>query len=531
MVKKCACVRACVCALIAAFAVPALAGTAFEVTVKTPLGDVRGLSDGEVAVFRGIPYARPPIGELAYAPTQPAERWDGVLDATKFGPIAMQMPGAPGVGDLPVSDADCLTLNIWVPAGAKPGDALPVYVFIHGGAYALGSGSSATYDSTSFARDGIVAVTFNYRLNAQGFLATRATWEKYGTTGNWGHLDQIEALKWVRDNITSFGGDPQKVTVGGESAGSFSVSALLLSPLARGLFRAAIMESGSIFSAEKIWYNTAGDLDRCVEVGQEILHLFDTPDSAVGLARLRGIDPMLLTSVTACNLDMTGYQRYFLMPAFDGYVLPRDPRQALREGQFNRVNLLWGFNTHEGSMFVPEDQTELTYRRSVIHSAGYDAGLKILERFPVDETNSATVRLRQFIGYSFLATPGLKLFADRMSEAGMKVWGYNFDYISPENAQARLGASHAEEMPYIFRTHSGTINEDQKRLTDEMHNRFVNFIKTGDPNGELRTPSGTEWPVYKPNGALLRFDREVRVTGFPGLEDMKFMQDVLYGKD
>ena len=517
--------------MMALFVPPALAGSTVSVTVKTPLGDVQGLSDGEVAVFKGIPYAKPPVGELAYAPTQPVEKWDGVLDATKFGPIASQMPGAPGVGDLSVSDAGCLTLNIWAPATARAGDALPVYVFIHGGAYALGAGSCSTYDSTSFARDGIVAVTFNYRLNAQGFLATRATYEKYGTTGNWGHLDQIEALKWVRDNIASFGGDPGKVTIGGESAGSFSVSTILLSPLARGLFRAAVMESGSIFSAAKIWYNTAGDLDRCIEVGQEILRLFDTPDTGTGLTRLRALDPMLLTSVTDCSRNMTGYQRYFLMPTFDGYVLPRDPRRALQEGQFNKVNLLWGFNTNEGSMFVPEDQTELTYRRSVIHSAGYDAGQKILERFPVDEAHSATERLRQFMGYSFLATPGLKLFADRMSEAGMKVWGYNFNYVSAENAKAGLGAPHAEEMAYIFRTHSGAVNEDQKRLTDEMHNRFVNFIKTGDPNGELSTPSGADWPQYKTNGALLQFDKEVKAVDFPGLDDMNFMQEVLYGKD
>ncbi|MBR1672481.1 MAG: carboxylesterase family protein, partial [Fretibacterium sp.] len=230
--------------------VGASVASASPVTVRTPLGEVRGTSDGEVVSFKGIPYAKPPVGELAYAPTQPVEPWECVLDATRFGPSALQVRGPlSGSSRENMSDAGCLTLNVWAPAGAKPGDGLPVYVFIHGGAYAQGSGSVLTYHSKSLARDGIVAVTINYRLNAQGFLATRATLEKYGTTGNWGHLDQIEALKWVRANIASFGGDPAKVTIGGESAGSFSVSTMILSPLAKGLFRAAIMESGTILGA------------------------------------------------------------------------------------------------------------------------------------------------------------------------------------------------------------------------------------------------------------------------------------------
>ena len=521
-------VFAVVLVLMGLLAVPALAGTMAPVTVRTPLGDIRGLSDGEIAIFRGIPYAEPPVGELAYAPTQPVGKWDGVLDAMKFGPIPTQITDAKP-GSVSMSDAACLTLNIWAPASARPGDGLPVYVFIHGGAYAMGSGSSPVYDSASFARDGIVAVTFNYRLNAQGFLATRATYEKYGTTGNWGHLDQIEALKWVRDNIAAFGGDPEKVTVGGQSAGSYSVSALVLSPLAKGLFRAAIMESGTMLGAARTWYNVAGDLDRSVEVGQEILRLFDTPDSATGLAKLRAIDPMLLTAVTAFSVGMTEYQRYFLMPTFDGCVLPRDPYEAIHEGRFNKVNLLWGFNTDEGSLFVPDGQTEMEYRRAVIHSAGYDAAMKVLKRFPVDEKHSATNRLRAYTAYS-LFTTGLKCFADRMSEAGMKVWGYNFSYVSQRNAKAHLGAAHAAELPYVFRTLVGEDTEDRRRLADEIHSRFVNFIKTGDPNGELKTPSGAEWPGYRSDGKLLQFDKEVKAVEFPDLDDMKFMQSVLSPK-
>ena len=212
-----------------------------------------------------------------------------------------------------------------------------------------------------------------------------------------------------------------------------------------------------------------------------------------------------------------------------------------REGSFSKAAESLGITQPSLSQYVKKIEKEIglelfdrTGGNLRLTDAGrvyIDAGQKILERFPVDEAHSATERLRQFMGYSFLATPGLKLFADRMSEAGMKVWGYNFNYVSAENAKAGLGAPHAEEMAYIFRTHSGAVNEDQKRLTDEMHNRFVNFIKTGDPNGELSTPSGADWPQYKTNGALLQFDKEVKAVDFPGLEDMNFMQEVLYGKD
>lgn len=489
--------------------------------ISTPLGDLRGVVEDGVASFKGIPYARPPIGDLSFAPTMPADGWNGVRDATRFGPAHTQLDDRAAFQSL-----DSLTLNVWTPVFAiGSSEKLPVYLFIHGGAYAVGSGSSPTFSSEHIARRGAVAITINYRLNAYGFLATRATYDKYGTTGCWGILDMIAALKWTRDCIAAFGGDPSRVTIGGESSGSFAVSSLILSPLARGLFSRAIMESGSIFSVMNTDRAIRGDLDRSIAQGADLLSLLDIPDTEEGLARLREVDPMLLASIARFSTDMTTSQRYLLFSTLDGAVIPRDPTAALEAGEFAHVPILWGFNADEGTFFIPDGIDELTAFRTAASSVGLEAASAIFSRFPVDDRSSAASRARDMVALGYFAS-GMKRIADAHARAGVDVYGYRYDYVSAANAGSGLGAYHSAELENIFAQHPYfEPDEDDRAIDDEMQTRFVNFIKNGDPNKGERSSSAVEWPRYETSSRrLLRFDRKIEQIDFPRLDDVIFFE-------
>lgn len=497
-------------------------------TVSTMSGKIVGVEDDGIRVFKGIPYAKPPVGELRFAPPQRMESWSEPLEATQYGPTAVQVRELEG---LPMSE-DCLTLNIWTPARTDNKDKLPVYVYIHGGGYAIGSGSEAMCNGSSFARNGIVCVSINYRLNALGFFSNRTTFDLYSTTGNWGLLDQIMALEWVRDNIEAFGGDPGNVTIGGESAGSWSVSALILSPLAKGLFQGAIMESGTILGAPFSSYYAQGDLQRSIELGGILSSLFDADDSAEGLAKMRVVDSRVLVQFTEFMLNQTHPTPFFLLPVFDGVVLPKDPYLALKSGNFNKVRLLWGVNTDEGSLFAPADTNANQYAMLATQAYGYDKAQTVLKHFPINEENPAFKRTRELLGYNLFMV-GMKIYAEALSRQGMDVYGYNFDYASPKDTAAGLGARHAAEIPYAFNTLAsfGLTSPEQQALADEMHIRWVNFIKTGDPNKGMPVLSSTEWPKYSPtNPEIIRFNTTVKVEALPHKDDMEFIEQLVYEK-
>ncbi|KAI4454008.1 carboxylic ester hydrolase [Holotrichia oblita] len=212
------------------------------VEATTLSGKIMGVKENGISIFKGIPYAKAPVGELRFAPPVGIEPWTGVLDCVNFGP---QCPQNMPKENQAISE-DCLNLNVWTPANRKKDEKLPIYVYIHGGAGAVGSSADPLYSGEGFAQKGIVYFSIQYRVNALGWFASNETLKQYGTTGNWGLLDQIEALKWIKKNASLFGGDPNNITVGGESFGAFSNSALILSPLAEGLFQRVIMESGTI---------------------------------------------------------------------------------------------------------------------------------------------------------------------------------------------------------------------------------------------------------------------------------------------
>jgi para-nitrobenzyl esterase len=514
---------ACLLFLLSAEAVFA-SGAAFV----TRNGPIKGVQTNGVYAYKGIPYAKAPTGELRFAPPQDVEPWTEVRDCTKYGPLITQWLTVPTMPlDNTEQSEDALILNIWTPSAPGKNDKLPVYVFIHGGGYGFGTGSQKTFDGTSFAQNGVVAVTINYRLSTLGFFASNETYNRYGTTGNWGILDQIKALEWVRDNIAEFGGDPDQVTIGGESAGSWSVSALVLSPLAKGLFRSAIMESGSILAMQSM--ATRGDLQKSIEQSQALASIFGAADTAEGLAYLRQLDGYVLNYLSPFFVNQTAPQSsFFLAPVFDGTVLPKDPAAALREGNYNKVNLLVGFNHDEGTLFIPSTADNQFYEAFTAKMIGED-WTTVAEQFPVDENNSAAQRAQQILAYTWFSA-GEKLFADALA-SNTRVFMYNFNFVAP-GGPAALGAAHMAEMPYAFNNLAtgGLSGAENERFAKELHTRWVNFIKSGDPNGGPSTPSGKQWPQYNlEKKEVIIFDNEITTGPLPDQENLDFIIGVLYG--
>jgi para-nitrobenzyl esterase len=517
--------------IVAALLVMPAGGVAATETplLKVSGGVIKGRQEGNIRVYKGIPYAKPPVGELRFAPPQDAEPWADELNCADFGRRCMQV--FPFFANPQALSEDCLTLNVWTPAKAGEAAALPVYVFIHGGGFAAGSGAFSLYNGENFAKKGIVAVTINYRLGALGFFASRETLNRYGTTGNWGILDQIKALEWVRDNIAAFGGDPGKVTVGGESAGSFSVSALMTSPLAAGLFRGVIMESGSILSLPALSYYARSDLQKSIEVSGMLADIFGAADDADGLEKMRRADADVLAYFSVFIPDQTTTPAFFLTPVFDGGAIPEDPLGAVSSGAFAKVNLLLGFNNDEGSLFVPEKTGESGYKTLTMRAFGGEKGLRILERFRVDAEHTALQRARQTLAYGVF-TAGIKRFADIIADAGGKVYMYKFNYDAPDNRRNGLGAAHAMELPFVFNNGTGGASSDRAsaKLADEMHTRWANFIKTGDVNVGDPLPSDVQWPKYdSKDTGVLYLDEKITAGPLVDRENIDYAADLLFG--
>jgi para-nitrobenzyl esterase len=497
-----------------------------SVEVKAAVGKIRGKSTNGVNVFKGIPFAKPPVGDLRFAPPQDIEPWKNVFNAAEFGDMPVQPVALEGK---PMSE-DCLNLNIWTPAKATKKSKLPVYVFIYGGAWSAGSNSLKLYDGTNLAKNGIIVVTINYRLGTLGYFASSETFNLYGTTGNWGTLDQIKALQWVNKNIEAFGGDAKNITIGGESAGSFSVSALMLSPLAEGLFQKAIMESGDIASAQFDNPYSRSEMKRAITLNNAISYVFDVEDNAEGLKALRAADPNVLCQLTEFETNFLKSPLFFTIPVYDGYVIPLNPAKALKDGKFHKVKVLCGFNEDEGSNFISA-ATPLNYETFVYKMFGAKNAPTILERFPVDNENTALERTRQALKYGMFAA-GTKRTADIYSANNLDVYMYNFTYATEKTKKANLGAHHGMELDYIFGNfREEEVSQKDKQLSKEMQTRFVNFIKTGDPNKGIALPSTALWPKYNEQEAkVMNFGETVEAVTIPAKEDINFMMERMFGE-
>ena len=468
-------VAAAVGVLLAVGAGLARAADPPAVTTQTTAGTVAG-SAGDVHAFKGIPFAAPPVGPLRWKAPQPPARWNGVRDATAYGPECAQ-PAPPGT---PNSE-DCLTLNVFTPATG--GAHLPVIVWIYGGGYAVGASNSPTFDGAALARHGVVVVTFNYRLNVFGFLAHPALTAESPehTSGNYGLLDQVAALKWVQANAAAFGGDAKNVTIYGESAGAGSVSALMTMPRAKGLFVRAIMGSAPVFRPQAT-LATAEAAGMTLAAGASLATLRTTPADDL-MKRIPPLDP-----------DTRSDLAIVLGPISDNVVLP-DEHAAFAAGKETIVPLIIGNNVNEGSFFARGVPVKTL--------AMYDAALK--KRFgpgamearllwPASDDAGALVAESTIVGDMDINT-GVRKMAIAMTKAGAPVYRYLFT-----RARAGKPPGHSDELPYTF--NSPTVNgvgvpapafdATDNAVSETMETMWTQFAKTGNPN-----PPGTNaWPLY-----------------------------------
>ncbi|MDR1080912.1 MAG: carboxylesterase family protein [Deltaproteobacteria bacterium] len=534
--------------------------TPAKAIVDTACGPVAGTVSAGTAVFKGIPYAEPPAGRLRWAPPVPRRPWDGPLDCSRFGAPGFQsfrrtyVKDPPGGGFL--MSEDCLSLNVWTPAGAPGAVLLPVYVFFHGGGFAAGSSSQPLfgtvgwgrprplYDGAALARKGIVAVTVNYRLGAMGFLALEDSFRRHRTAGNWGILDQIEALKWVRANIAAFGGDPGRVTVGGVSAGAVCASLLSVSPLASGLFRACVSESGTALSLPGFPV-AKGDLACAFSLGAAFMRLLGLPSGARGLDALERIDPRVLARLSTLDFDFRRLSPMSFSPVADGTVVPDDPHAALAAGEVNCRSFLLGFNRDEGSLFIPRE-TDRRVLSAVEHCFLGPGGREAFEKVPppdaARERGRPWHRTRRAVAYA-LFTAGTRRFADLCSRHS-DVRLYRFDHAPPLVRLAGLGACHALELPFVFGSLklpgllSGMGSAGLSRL---MCSQWAGFVATGTPGrleagdmpgaAEAPAPEGFSWPAYAEGGGPCAvFSASSGAAPLPDAGGLGAMADAFFGK-
>ena len=454
-------------------------------------GPVQGLQANGVRRYLGIPYAAPPVGELRWRPPQPAAPWTEPRQAMAFGPACPQGGPLENAGN-----EDCLFLNVWTPVREK-GEPLPVMVWIHGGGFNFGSASMEEYEGSRLARLGVVVVSLNYRLGPLGFLVhpKLAAGGTAALPANYGLQDQMAALAWVGRNIAAFGGDPGRVTLFGQSAGSRSVALLTLSPAARGLFQQAIAQSGGpIIGSEYLTPAFDGDPQHAAAMGRELgarLGCDKAPDVA---ACLRAIPAKRVIAAADCRTGLFD-EGLFFAPVFDGQVLPRDPAAALADDTWPRVPMILGSTGNEGSAYL-RGETGLDREK-------YATFLKVrfggradeaAHLFPAVTDADVAPAIDRCVTVAVNAQPA-RLMARSLSGAHAKAFLYRFTR-RPDTARAReLGAFHGVDLAYVFgRTEAGDGYTDVDReLSRQMMAYWVHFAKTGDPNG----PGLPPWPVFE----------------------------------
>jgi para-nitrobenzyl esterase len=442
-------------------------------------GQLSGAMEDGVAVFRGIPFAAPPVGPLRWRPPQPPAPWQGVRQAVAYGPDCVQVPmtEVPGPGFTGPSGEDCLYLNVWTPL-RKPAKPLPVMVWIYGGAYIMGAGSYPDYDGAHFAQQGVVVVTINYRVGLFGFFAHPALTREAagGPVGDYGFMDQVAALKWVHRDIAAFGGDPANVTIFGQSAGGEAVNALLVSPAARGLFAKAITQSGGDRQLPGLGWPTLAVAEARGQAWA----------ASVGVA---GDDPAALRALPADVVARGAFGPHSPAPIIDGQVVPERIEKALADGHHAVVPFMVGANSDEQSLLRWLPNATAAFLKTLGNERA--AVLALYEQGGVGETAAAA----EAWGEAVMVGPA-RFVARGMAASGAPTWLYHFAYVPIAKRGAVPGAPHGAEINYIF-ANEGRVSmfgegPADAATADLMHAYWIAFAKTGDPNGPGRPP----WPRY-----------------------------------
>jgi len=459
--------------------------------VRTESGQVFGTSSDGIRAYLGIPYAAPPTGDLRWRPPVPAQPWQGTRPATAFGPACPQLVAPDtGVMELPGNmSEDCLYLNVWTPARGG-NEKLPVMVFIHGGSFLQGAGSMPLYNGTNLAKKGVVAVNLNYRLGPLGFLAhpALANESPMHSSGNYGLEDQAMALRWVRNNIAGFGGDPDRITIFGESAGGTSVLVHLAGNETRGLYRQAIVESGPLWTNGST-ISIISTMPEAERYGEEFAEsLGYTGPDAIG--RMRNVDVWTLVNATPpASSAFWEIRMLRFKPVIDGKLVPGKPETIFLEGRQNPVPLIIGTNSDEGTVLAAGTGMNVTeYQRFIRSHFGEYAG-DVLDAYPAttpEEVQQQMERIMTDIDFSQAA----EVVAGSQSKLNRNTYLYRFSYVMLPDSP--LGAFHGEELFFIFRPAAITPDPAGGRVSDTMMNAWTSFVRTGDPNGGMNVT----WPQY-----------------------------------
>ncbi len=456
--------------------------------VRIASGEISGTGT-DVRVFRGIPYAQPPVGPLRWRPPQPVTPWSGVHDGSRFGfdPVQLDEPSrgslAPGVSE------DCLTLNVWAPAAVPAGGA-PVLVWFDGGGFVAGSGAKARTDGERFARLGAVLVTVNYRVGVFGFLAHPALTAEspHHASGNYGFLDAIAGLRWVRDNIAAFGGDPKRVTAFGESAGGAVAAALLISPLARGLFDQVILQSPGSFRplCPLADAETAGRV-----VGDDLTAMRARP-----AAELLPLNAKINPAVRGLTIPRP------LRPIIDGWSIDRDEVDAFRSGAFAHVPAIVGSNANEGGWFTANIPVQTVEKLRDYVGQNYGDMVDEAWTHYGARTDAEVVRAVADAFGDAQFSYGARSLAREISRRQPKTFRYLFTHAGAHTSDPPV---HSDDITYVFGT--GTFDARDRAVSDAMMSAWVNFAATGDPNG----PGAPPWAPYD----AARDNHLTFGTGFP----------------
>jgi para-nitrobenzyl esterase len=466
--------------------------------VKVSEGVLQGTAnaDGTVRMFKDVPFAAPPIGDLRWKAPQPAPHWTGARKADKFGPPCLQTKV---FDDIFFRDAlpseDCLNLDIWIPT-KREGKKLPVFVWFYGGGFVAGSASEPRYDGENLARKGVIVVNTNYRLGVFGFFSYPELTKESGhnASGNYGFLDQVAALQWVIENIAAFGGDPHNITIGGESAGSFSVSALMASPLSKDLFQKAIGESGAFFSSP----SSAGTIP--------LLPLAETEQRGMKFAEALGAHSLVELRAKPGDelLRAAAKPGEGFGPNLDGYFMTAGPQTIYAQGRQSHVPLLAGWNADEGKFFIlfaPQKPTAQSFAEQARRRFG-DHAAEFLKLYPAATDPQAVVSAEALAGDDFIAFGTWKWLDMQRKRGRAPVYQYHFEEIPATKPGAvvgtvpasEIGSKHAGEIEYVFDTLNSKPDlpwtADDFKLADVVSSYWANFVKSGNPNGK----GLPEWP-------------------------------------